>query len=146
MTVQAGRASSTPPAARLVGAALVGAVGLFAFSFAVGSFVVGSSARMPVTTYGQQVSLLAGAPFLILLGFAHLVTAAGLAAGGRRVREAAAFVTLLALIVAATRAATLLVGIDPAAGQPTTQSLGIPVLATVAYGLALLLVRRSRRD
>ena len=143
MTIQAVRPATSrqPVARRLVAAAVVAAIGIFAFSFAIGSFVVGSSARMPIPTEGQQLSLLAGVPGLVLLGFAHLLVATALAAGGQRVRPLATVALLGALVATATRVAMVVSGLDPSAEAITTQTLAIPVLASIGYAAALLLAR-----
>jgi hypothetical protein len=152
MTALTGRpdASTQPPPHRLFAGALVGAAGVIAFSIAVGSYVVGSSHRLAPSTAAEASVLIAGTPLFVIVGFIHLAVAAGLVAGRGIARPTALLATAAAAVVAVTRAAILLGGIDPTggpnAGHPTTQGVAIWLIAATAYGAAALAAARSGRD
>jgi hypothetical protein len=143
-------ASTQPDPHRLVAGVVVGAVGAIVFSIAIGSLVAGSRHGLPITTEAQAHALIAGAPFLALLGFAHLAVAAALALGRGLIRTLALVTTIGALIVALARFAMLLTGFDPTsgpdAGHPTTQGVPVLVMAAVAYAIAAYTASRSDRD
>jgi hypothetical protein len=142
--------SEAPSPRHLVAAALIGAIGAVSFSVAVGSYVVGSTHRFQPATAAEAGSLVAGVPVFVIGGLLHLVLAAALLVGGRRVRTLAVALSGLAAIVAVASAAMLLTGIDPfagpRAGHPTTQGVAVLLLATAAYGMAALLAGPGAAD
>ena len=152
MTALTGRpaASTQPPAHRLIAGGLVGAAGITAFSIAVGSYVVGSQHRLAASTAAEASALIAATPLFVIVGFIHLAVAAGIVAGRGVVRTAALLATGAAALVAVTRSAMLLSGIDPTggpnAGHPTTQGVAIWLIAAAAYGVAALAAARSGPD
>jgi drug/metabolite transporter (DMT)-like permease len=144
-------ADPTAPLPRhLVAGGLIGAVAAVSFSVAVGSFVVGSTHRLQPATATVASSLVAAVPLFVIAGLVHLVLAAALLLGGRRVRMPAVALAALAAIVAIGSAAMLLTGLDPfggpRAGHPTTQGVAVLLLAAAAYGIAALLANPASAE
>jgi hypothetical protein len=130
---------AAPTPRRLVAGAVIASGGAIAFSVAVGTFVVGSSHRSAATAVAAA-ELIAATPSFIALGLAHLVVAAVLVAGTGRLRNVAITLTGVATIATLCAAATRLAGVDSfggtQAGHPTTQGVGILLLASAAYAVA----------
>ena len=136
-------APAAPLPRHLLAGGLIGAVGVVAFSVAIGSYVVGSTHRLQPATAAEASALVAGVPAFVIGGFVHLALTAALVLGSRRVRTAAVALAALAAIAAIGWAVTLLTGFDPfggpRAGHPTTQGVAVALFAAAAYGIAALL-------
>jgi hypothetical protein len=136
-------APATPLPRHLVAGALIGAVGIVAFSVAIGSYVVGSTHRLQPATAAEASALVAGVPAFVIGGFVHLALTAALVLGGHRVRTAAVALAASAAIAALAWAVMLLTGFDPVggtrAGHPTTHGVAVALFAAAAYGIAAVL-------
>lgn len=134
---------SEPSFRRLLGAAIVGAIGVIFFSVAFAGHVVGSMTTLPATSAAEAQTLSAAIPWLVLAGLVHFLVAAALAGGRDSVRIAAAAITGITAVAAAAAAAMTAAGIDPfawsAAGHPAASGVGILGLTAVLYGAAALL-------
>jgi hypothetical protein len=124
---------------RLVGASIVGGLGMVAFSIAVGNHVVGSMRTLPAATAAEAQALVGAVPAIVAVGVLHLAVAIGLARGGDVVRLAAVAVTVLAAVIAAAGAGLTVAGIDPFGGSPAAYPVagaGILAIAAVLYATA----------
>lgn len=132
-----------PSLRRLLGAAIVGALGAIVLSIAFAHNVVGSMSNLPGSVAADARSLTANVPWIAAIGLAHLVVAVALAAGREVVRMAAAILTGLVAVAAAGAAALTAAGIDPfgrsGAGHASATGVGILALAAILYGAAALL-------
>ena len=125
---------------RLVGASIVGGIGILAFSVAVGNQVVGSLRTLPAATAADAHALLGAVPWIAAIGVVHLVVAVALARGGVVVRLVAVAITGLTAVVAGTAAALTAAGVDPfgwtATGHPAASGIGILAIAAALYATA----------
>jgi hypothetical protein len=132
-----------PPGVRLVGAAIVAAMGAIVLSIAFGDFVVGSRHDLPVAIASDARSLLGTVPLIAAVGLVHLVVAAGLACGRSGVRTGARVTTGLAAVAAASVALTTAVAhVGPQAPTPTVTL----ALLAAAYGAATVLTGGDSAD
>jgi hypothetical protein len=146
MTAFAAPIQSTPslidwrPLRRLIGASIVGGIGMIAFSVAVGNQVIGSMRTLPAATAGDAHALLGAVPWIAAIGVAHVAVAIALARGGDAVRLVAVAITGLTAVVAATAAALTAAGVDPfgwtATGHPAASGIGILAIAAALYATA----------
>ena len=139
-----------PSLRRLLGAAIVGAIGVILFSVAFAGHVVRSMSSLPASSAADAQALSAVIPWLVLAGVVHFVVAAALAGARDSVRIAAAAITGITAVAAAAAAAMTAAGIDPfawsAAGHPAASGVGILGLTAVLYGAAALLAGSVAED
>ena len=139
-----------PSLRRLLGAAIVGAIGVILFSVAFAGHVVRSMSSLPASSAGDAQTLSAAMPWLVLAGIVHLIVAAALAGGRDSIRIAAAAITGITAVAAAAAAAMTAAGIDPfawsAAGHPAASGVGILGVTAVLYGAAALLAGSVSED
>ena len=130
-----------PPARRLLGAAIVAALGVIAFSVAFGGFVAATRFALPARAAAESRALLASVPAIGAVGLVHLLVAGAMLSGRELLRLVAVAVTGLTAIAAAAASAMVAAGIDPfggsAAGHPSA-GVGILALAAGLYGTAAL--------
>ena len=129
-----------PSLRRLVGASIVGALGIIAFSVAVGNQVVGSMRTLPAATAAEAHALLGAVPWIAAIGVVHVAVAIALARGGDVVRLVAVAITGLTAVVAGTAAGLTAAGVDPfgwtATGHPAASGIGILAIAAALYATA----------
>jgi hypothetical protein len=128
-----------PSARRLLGAAIVAALGVVAFSVAVGGFVAATRFALPTHAAADARALLAGVPAIVAVGLVHLLVAGAMLSGRELVRLLAVAATGLTAIAAAAASAMVAAGVDPlggsAAGHPSA-GVGILAVGAVLYGVA----------
>jgi hypothetical protein len=135
-----------PSLRRLLGAAIVAAIGAIVLSVAVAGNFVGGMPNLPGAAADDARSLGATVPWIVALGLVHLIVAAALAAGRELVRMVAAVLTGLTALAAAGAAAMTAAGVDPlgsSAGHPSAAGVGILAIAALLYGAASLLAGGS---
>ena len=136
MTAFAAPIQSTPslidwrPLRRLIGASIVGGIGMIAFSVAVGNQVVGSMRSLPTATAADAHALLGAVPWITAMGVVHVAVAIALARGGDVVRLVAVAITGL------TAPATTAVRPVMATGHPAASGIGILAIAAALYATA----------
>jgi hypothetical protein len=122
---------------RLVGASIVGGLGIVAFSVAIGNQVVGSMRTLPAATAVDAHALLGTVPWIAGIGVVHVAVAIALARGGDLVRLVAVAITGLTAVVAGTAAALTAAGVDPfgwtATGHPAASGVAILAVASALY-------------
>ncbi|HEY7130633.1 MAG TPA: hypothetical protein VH440_00185 [Candidatus Limnocylindrales bacterium] len=132
-----------PSLRRLLGAAIVGGLGVIAFSVAFGSYVAANMHTLPSSAAADARALLGSVPAIVALGVAHLILAAALAGRRESVRIVGAAISGLIAIAAAAAAAMTAVGVDPFAwsgsGHPSSAGVGILAITAILYGAAALL-------
>jgi hypothetical protein len=149
--LQATRSASvgSPDPRRLLAAAIVGSLGIVVLSVALGAFVVGSRHDLPASAAGDARSLVAAVPWIVSGGLAHLLVAAAIASGGRRVKRAAAVATVVAAVAVAAVAAIRAAGVDPVTlartGQPAAKLVAEILVVGAAYAAAAVLAWPSNR-
>jgi hypothetical protein len=130
---------TTPSVPRLIGGALIAAIGMAILSIAVGGYVVGST-HLHVASQADEAARLVGTtPALVAIGLVHLLAALALARGRDLFRIGAALVSGLMALAAASSTAMLAARVDPiGAGHahPSAGILALLVLAALAYGTA----------
>jgi len=137
---------TTPSVPRLIGGALVAAIGIAILSIAVGGYVVGST-HVHVASQADEAARLVGTtPALVAIGLGHLLAALALARGRDLLRIGAALVAgLMALVAglmalaAASSTAMFAAGVDPFGGghaHPSPGATALLVVAALAYGTA----------
>jgi hypothetical protein len=128
------------PLRRLVGASIVGGIGMIAFSVAVGSHVAGSTRSLPAATAADAHALLGAVPWIAAIGVVHVAVAIALARGGDVVRLVAVAITGLTAVIVATAAGLTAAGVDPfgwtATGHPAASGVGILAIAAALYATA----------
>ncbi len=139
-----------PSLRRLLGAAIVGSIGVILFSVAFAGHVVRSMNSLPATSGADAQTLSAAMPWLVLAGVVHLIVAAALAGGRDSIRIVAAAITGITAVAAAAAAAMTAAGIDPfawsAAGHPAASGVGILGVTAALYGAASLLAGSVSED
>jgi hypothetical protein len=129
-----------PSGRRLLGAAIVGALGAIAFSVADGAWVAATRTTLPPEAAADARVLAGWVPAIVAVGLAHLVVAAAMLRGRHVVRIAAAVVTGLVALAAIGATAMTVAGVDPfgwsRAGHPSSTAIGILAITAVLYGLA----------
>ena len=130
---------TTPSVPRLIGGALVAAIGIAILSIAVGGYVVGST-HVHVASQADEAARLVGTtPALVAIGLGHLLAALALARGRDLLRIGAALVAGLMALAAASSTAMFAAGVDPFGGghaHPSPGALALLVVAALAYGTA----------
>ncbi len=139
-----------PSLRRLLGAAIVGGLGVVAFSVAFGGYVVAHMHTLPSSAATDARALLGAVPAIVAVGVAHLVLAAAMAGRSDAVRTVGAAISGLIAIAAAAAAAMTAAGVDPfgwsGAGHPASAGVGILAVAAVLYGGAALLAGGATED
>lgn len=137
-----------PPARRLIGAAIVAAIGVIVLSVAFGDFVVGSRHDLPAAVASDARSLIGDVPWIALVGLVHLAVAIAMASGGGTVRAGARVASALAGVVAGGVAVAAAAGdVIPAwtGGHRPTEIVLVAVVAA-AYGAAAVLAGGDATD
>lgn len=138
-------AGSQPPLRRLLGAAIVGGLGVIAFSIAIGGSVAVAKSGLGGGSRVVAGGVAGDVPWLVLIGFLHVAVAIALVRTRDAVRVAAVVVTGLTAIAAAAAAVMTAAGIDPFATGSTVShaapgTVGLLVVAAGLYAGAAALV------
>jgi hypothetical protein len=135
-------ARSQPSTRRLIGGAIVGAIGAIVLSIAFGAYVATTRTALPLAAAADARALGAWIPAIVAAGLVHFLVAAAMVRGRDVVRVAAAALTGLVALATGTAAAMIVAGVDPlgrtAVEHPTATGVGILGVTAVLYGLAAL--------
>jgi hypothetical protein len=131
-----------PSARRLLGGAIVGALGAIVLSVASGAYVATTRTTLPAAAADDARALAGWIPAIVAVGFVHFLVAAAMVRGRDLVRVAAAALIGLVAIAAATAASMIVAGVDPfgwsAVDHPSGSGVGILAVTAALYGVAAL--------